>query len=150
MIAGARIWKPVSTTGGCVTAKQYERAFSDGVLRLIGLLWSLAEGGGPLLLEEPELSLHDSLVRRLPGMMARMHVKSGRQVLITTHSSAMLADEGIGLDEVHVLLPDDQGTKVKVGRSDKEVRAMVEEGGLSIGDALLPKAAPKGAHEFGF
>lgn len=131
-------------------AKQYERAFSDGVLRLIGLFWSLAEGGGPLLLEEPELSLHDSLVRRLPGMMARMHVKSGRQVLITTHSSAMLVDEGIGLDEVHVLLPDDQGTEVKVGGSDKEVRAMVEEGGLSIGDVLLPKAAPKGAHEFDF
>ena len=40
---------------------------------------------------------------------------------------------------------------VEVGTdSDKEVRAMVEEGGLSIGDALLPKAAPKGAHEFGF
>ena len=130
-------------------ARQNERAFSDGVLRLIGLLWSLAEGGGPLLLEEPELNIHDSLVRCLPGMMARMHAKSGRQVLITTHSSAMLADEGIGLDEVHILLPDDQGTEIKVGGSYREVQAMVKEGGLSIGDALLPKAAPKGAHEFG-
>ncbi len=49
-------------------ARQYERSFSDGTLRLIGLLWSLAEGGGPLLLEEPELALHDALVRHLPAL----------------------------------------------------------------------------------
>ncbi len=39
-------------------AKQNEDQFSDGTLRLLGLLWSLLEGNGPLLLEEPELSLH--------------------------------------------------------------------------------------------
>ena len=131
-------------------ARQYERSFSDGTLRLIGLLWSLAEGGGPLLLEEPELALHDALVRHLPRFMARMHTKSGRQVLITTHSAALLADAGIGLDEVHVLDPDSQGTEIKVGRSYQDVRAMVEQGGLSIGAALLPKAAPANADQFHF
>ena len=131
-------------------ARQYERSFSDGTLRLIGLLWSLAEGGGPLLLEEPELALHDALVRHLPRFMARMHTKSGRQVLITTHSAALLADAGIGLDEVHVLDPDSQGTEIKVGRSYQDVRAMVEKGGMSIGAALLPKAAPANAHQFHF
>ncbi len=130
-------------------ARQYERAFSDGTLRLIGLLWSLAEGGGPLLLEEPELALHDSLVRHLPRFMARMQ-KSGRQVLITTHSAALLADAGIGLDEVHVLDPDSQGTDIKAGRSYQDVRAMVEKGGMSIGAALLPKAAPANADQFSF
>ena len=129
-------------------ARQYERSFSDGTLRLIGLLWSVAEGGGPLLLEEPELALHDALVRHLPRFMARMHTKSGRQVLVTTHSAALLADAGIGLDEVHVLDPDSQGTEIKVGRSYPDVRAMVEEGGLSIGAALLPKAAPANADQF--
>ena len=117
---------------------------------MIGLLWSLAEGGGPLLLEEPELALHDALVRHLPRFMARMHTKSGRQVLITTHSAALLADAGIGLDEVHVLDPDSQGTEIKVGRSYQDVRAMVEKGGLSIGAALLPKAAPANADQFRF
>lgn len=131
-------------------ARQYERSFSDGTLRLIGLLWSLAEGGGPLLLEEPELALHDALVRHLPRFMARMHTKSGRQVLITTHSAALLADDGIGLDEVHVLDPDAQGTDIKVGRSYRDVRALVEEGGLSIGAALLPRAAPANADQFSF
>ena len=131
-------------------ARQYERSFSDGTLRLIGLLWSLAEGGGPLLLEEPELALHDALVRHLPRFMARMHTKSGRQVLITTHSAALLADVGIGLDEVHVLAPDSQGTEIKVGKSYPDVRAMVEKEGLSIGAALLPKAAPAHADQFSF
>ena len=119
-------------------------------LRLIGLLWSLAEGGGPLLLEEPELALHDALVRHLPRFMARMHTKSGRQVLITTHSAALLADPGIGLDEVHVLNPDSQGTDIKTGKSYQDVRAMVKSGGMSIGTALLPKTAPAHADQFSF
>lgn len=37
-------------------AWQSEEQFSDGTLRLMGLLWALMEGVGPLLLEEPELS----------------------------------------------------------------------------------------------
>ena len=37
---------------------QREEQFSDGTLRLIGLLWSLLEGDSLLLLEEPELSLN--------------------------------------------------------------------------------------------
>lgn len=130
-------------------ARQYERSFSDGTLRLIGLLWALADGGGPLLLEEPELALHDALVRHLPRFMARMHKKSGRQVLVTTHSAALLADPGIGLDEVHVLLPNEQGTEITVGRSYPEVHDMVRAG-LTVGNALLPKAAPAQAEQFDF
>ncbi len=44
---------------------QREDQFSDGTLRLIGLLWSLMERRGLLLLEEPELSLNDSIVELL-------------------------------------------------------------------------------------
>ena len=46
--------------------------------------------------------------------------------------------------------PDSQGTEIKVGRSYPDVRAMVEKGGLSIGAALLPKAAPANADQFRF
>ena len=94
-------------------ARQNEAAFSDGTLRLLGLFWALAEGGGPLLLEEPELSLHDYLVSRLAGIMARMHRKSGRQVLMTTHSAALLDDEGIDLQEIFLLNPGDEGTTIQ-------------------------------------
>jgi hypothetical protein len=44
-------------------AWQAEDQFSDGTLRLMGLLWSAITGSGPLLLEEPELSLHPEVVR---------------------------------------------------------------------------------------
>ena len=76
-------------------ARQNEATFSDGTLRRLGLLWSLAEQGGPLLLEEPEPSLHDALVSRVAPIMARMHRKTGRQVLVTTHSTTLLQDRGI-------------------------------------------------------
>jgi hypothetical protein len=36
------------------------------------------DNGGPLLLEEPELSLHPEVVRFLPQMFARMQRRSGR------------------------------------------------------------------------
>lgn len=81
--------------------KQPESAFSDGTLRLIGLLWSIAEEGGPLLLEEPELSLNDAVVSQLPRMFSRMQKLSARQVIVTTHSSALLDGPDIGLNEVH-------------------------------------------------
>lgn len=43
---------------------QREEQFSDGTLRLLALLWVLLEGDSLLLLEEPELSLNDAIVRR--------------------------------------------------------------------------------------
>lgn len=51
-------------------AWQTEADFSDGTLRLIGLLWALLDGNGPLILEEPELSLHTEIVKHIPEMMA--------------------------------------------------------------------------------
>ena len=49
-------------------AWQTEEQFSDGTLRLMGLLWAVLDGSGPLLLEEPELSLHPEVVRFIPQM----------------------------------------------------------------------------------
>jgi predicted ATPase len=51
-------------------AWQTEADFSDGTLRLIGLLWALLDGNGPLILEEPELSLHSEVASYMPSMMA--------------------------------------------------------------------------------
>ena len=89
---------------------QTEDQFSDGTLRLLGLLWAILEGGGPLLLEEPELSLHPEVVRFLPQMFARMQRRSGRQMIVSTLDSVeLLRDEGIGLDEVLLLTPSPKG-----------------------------------------
>ena len=131
------------------SAKQSEAAFSDGTLRLLGLLWALADSGGPLLLEEPELSLHDALVSRLATLMARMNRTSGRQVLVTPHSSALLGDEGIDLAEVYLLDPGAEGTTVLCARDLDDVRTLVE-GDFTPGEAVMPRAAPKDVHQLSF
>lgn len=122
-------------------AWQTEEQFSDGTLRLTGLLWAVLDGAGPLLLEEPELSLHTEVVRFVPQMLARVQAKTSRQVILSTHSADLLRDEGIGLDEVLLLLPDAEGTQVSVAGTFAEVRALLE-GGLTLAEAVIPLTRP--------
>jgi len=127
-------------------AWQTEDQFSDGTLRLLGLLWAALDGSGPLLLEEPELSLHPEVVRFMPQMFARIQQRTGRQVLISTHSSDLLRDEGIGLDEALLLQPGPEGTSVDTTASFREIKTLLE-GGLSLADAVLPKTRPRHAEQ---
>lgn len=122
-------------------AWQTEEQFSDGTLRLMGLLWVALEGGGPLLLEEPELSLHPEIVRFLPQMFARAQSRTGQQVIVSTHSTDLLADEGIGLDEVLLLKPSPDGTTVQPASAFKEIRFLLE-GGSNLAEAVIPKTKP--------
>ncbi len=132
-------WRP----GG---ARQQEDQFSDGTIRLIGLFWALLEEGGPLLLEEPELSLNNEIVRRIPSLMHEVLHGHHRQVFVSTHSYAMLSDAGIGLDEVLLLRPSKEGTSVQRASDLEEARLLVE-GGMNVGEAVLPLAAPENAAE---
>jgi predicted ATPase len=130
-------------------AKQSEAQLSDGTLRLLGLLWAMFEGEGPLLLEEPELSLHAELVRHLPelfsqiqGEIRRMRRKKGagrRQIVLSTHSRDLLSSETIHGGEVLRLEPGPDGTCVI--ETDSIEEALMREG-LTAADVLLPKAAP--------
>jgi predicted ATPase len=122
-------------------AWQTEEQFSDGTLRLLGLLWASMDGTGPLLLEEPELSLHPDIVRFLPQLFARVQSRSGRQVLISTHSPDLLRDEGIGLDEVLLLIPSGEGTKIDTAGSLQDVRHLLD-GGVPLAEAILPHTRP--------
>jgi predicted ATPase len=130
-------------------AWQNEEHFSDGTLRLMGLLWAVLDEAGPLLLEEPELSLHTEVVRHLPQMLARTQRKTGRQLLISTHSSELLQDRGIGLDEVLLLRPDREGTVVWPAASIREIPSLLE-GGLSLAEAVLPQSSPRKADQLTF
>lgn len=124
-------------------AYQDETAFSDGTLRFLALLWSLLDTGGPLLLEEPELSLNEEIVAKLPGFFAQVEKKkkkAPRQIFITTHSNALLRDPGVGPGEVLRLIPGESGVEV-VEASEEECLAM-ENGGLTAADVLLPKTRP--------
>lgn len=94
-------------------AMQDERSMSDGTLRLTALFWTLLEKGGPILWEEPELSLHEDIVCQLPGLFAMVsRGRQGRQVLVTTHSYALLSDPGIQPEEVLKLIPGQNGTSI--------------------------------------
>jgi predicted ATPase len=120
---------------------QMEDQLSDGTLRLLGLLWVFLDGSAPLLLEEPELSLHASVVRQIPRMISRLGGRSGRQVLLSTHSADMLNDEGIAPEEVLMFQPSREGTVIRIAAEDNQVRALLE-GDLSMAEAVIPRTAP--------
>ena len=132
-------WRP---TG----AWQRESQFSDGTLRLIGLLWSLMDGSSLLLIEEPELSLNEEIVRHLPRLIQQVQKqsKTARQVLITTHSEALLSDRAIPAEEVIRLEPGREGTRVHP--LDKQEKIMLASG-LSVGEVLLKTTKPKNVGE---
>jgi predicted ATPase len=123
-------------------AWQFETELSDGTIRLIGLIWALLEGGGVLLLEEPELSLHPELVRRLPQLSARLQKHNPAQVIISTHSWQMLNDKGIASDEIILLIPSRKGTIVKIGADIKNIKSLMESG-MSAAEAAFPETSPE-------
>lgn len=124
-------------------AKHFERHLSDGTIRLIGLLWALLSSRGPLLLEEPELSLHSGVVRRLPGLMARMQREAGSQLIVSTHSSEMLLDKGISADEVFLLLPQAKKPTTVTQASQIDSVLNLMRSGLTAAEVVMPYTQPK-------
>lgn len=130
-------------------AWQRENQFSDGTLRLIGLLWALLEGGGLLLLEEPEQSLNDGIVSHVPLLIDRVlrdrkKRASSRQVLISTHSETLLENaEG---DALLLIEPGDNGSTIRspTAEEDQQLRH-----GLNPAEVLLPKTRPPLAEQLG-
>ena len=117
-----------------------EDEFSDGTLRLIALLWSLLDGDGLLLLEEPELSLNDAIVERVPLMIDRITrtIKVKRQVFISTHSAALLRNP-IDARGILLLQPGQDGTSIR--QPDTEELGLLSAG-ITPAEVLLPKTRP--------
>jgi predicted ATPase len=118
----------------------------------MGLLWALLDGNGPLILEEPELSLHSEVASYIPSMMASLQKsqkKQARQILISTHSNDLLRDTGIAPDEVLLLRPTRDGTKVEVSKDNAQVEELLEAG-LSVAEAVLPLTRPPDARQLSF
>ena len=125
-----------------VAARQNETQFSDGTLRFIGLLWSIQEPGGPLLLEEPELSLHTAIVRRLAPFIQRAQASAeGRQVILSTHSEHLLAHGGIGPEEILLVQPAAEGSEVICGAAQPRIKRLMQSGILAS-EAVLPASEP--------
>lgn len=125
--------------------KHQEKHFSDGTLRLIGLLWALQDGTKPILLEEPELSLHSAIIMRLPDIIYQLQKKKSgkRQVIITTHSHEILNNKSISAEEVLLISTDgEEGSIITEAAALPEVRAYLQTGN-SIGDLVISRTAPK-------
>ncbi len=129
---------------------QREDSFSDGTLRLLGILWSLQDSNGLLLLEEPELSLNQAVVEQIPLLIDRVlrsNRKNKRQIFITTHSKDLLSNNGIDPNSVLVLKSEKEGTSInEVSEHDK----VALDAGLSVADVILPQTKPKNIEQLGF
>ncbi len=125
---------------------QREEHFSDGTLRLLGLLWSLLEGNSLLLLEEPELSLNDAIVRQIPLMLQRVQrdSKRRRQIIISTHSEALLSNAGIDGRGILILEAGAEGSTVRLLNAEE---ASALGAGLSAEEVVLPKTRPQTAEQ---
>lgn len=120
-------------------ARQREDQFSDGTLRLISLLWILQESGdAPILLEEPELSLNEEIIRKLPDIITqiRRKIKNKRQILMTTHSQALLSNPGIDADGVVTIHVSEDGSKMEKTSPEEDAALSA---GLSVGEVVLPR-----------
>lgn len=127
---------------------QSEEHFSDGTLRLLGFLWSLLAGDSLLLLEEPEISLNDAIVKEIPLILRRTQQskKSKRQILVSTHSEALLRNPGIDGRGVVILVPGPEGTQ---GRTINQEEKQALAAGLSVAEVVLPKTKPATVEQLG-
>lgn len=127
---------------------QSEEHFSDGTLRLLGLLWSFIDGNSMLLLEEPEISLNDAVVKEIPLILQRIqkNKRYKRQVVISTHSEALLSNPGIDGRGVILL---ETGSDGSTGRTLREDEALALSAGLSVAEVVLPKTRPTSVNQLG-
>lgn len=117
---------------------QREDQFSDGTLRLLGIMWSLLDGDSLLLLEEPELSLNESIVRKIPPLLWEMQRKAKyrRQVFVTTHSEALLEHSSVDPRDVLRLEPSQDGTRA-LPATAQEIALVAA--GYNVAEAMVQK-----------
>lgn len=127
---------------------QSEEHFSDGTLRLLGLLWALQDGNSLLLLEEPEISLNNAIVRQIPLMLSRLqrNKKVKRQIILSTHSEALLSNPGLDGRGVILLETSTEGSTARTINADesRDIQA-----GLSVAEVVLPKTRPSTVNQLG-
>lgn len=123
--------------------KQREVDFSDGTLRLIALLWTIFENQGIVLLEEPELSLNQEIVAKLPDLFYQIqkNLKRKHQYVVTTHSEALLSDRSIALKEIQMLTPGKEGTLCQAALEIPGWKEALQSG-LSPAEIVMEETKP--------
>lgn len=148
---------------GRSSAKISSRQMSDGMLRMLAIATALLTGGPGLaldnaatgdeakrlclVLEELENGLHPSQAARVLGLVKDAAAERGFQVILTTHSPALL-DALTGDDHPGVLLcyRDEHGHSVATRLSDLprylSLMASTRLGEAATAGRLLPSARP--------
>lgn len=130
-------------------AYQREDQFSDGTLRLFGIIWAILDGEGLMLLEEPELYLHSEIVKQLPMFISNAQKqKNGgkRQVIISSHSYDLLNTDTISLDEIILLKQGKEDTTIELANELETVNIKIQAG-YTPADAVIPQVAPEGIRD---
>ncbi len=111
--------------------------FSEGTLRLLGLLFDLAtlpRDTSIVLIEEPETFLQSSVVRSLPSLLAEVAMNRDVQMIISTHSPELIDSELVLPSQVLMLRSENGETTGELlsQSNDPRIKAVVS--------ARLPKS----------
>ena len=120
---------PVRGASGVYSHEQ----FSEGTLRLLGLLFDLAtlpRDTSIVLIEEPETFLQASVVRSLPSLLAEVAMNRDVQMVISTHSPELIDSELVLPSQVLMLRSEDGETTGQLlsESNDPRIKAVVSAG----------------------
>ena len=120
---------PVRGASGVYSHEQ----FSEGTLRLLGLLFDLAtlpRDTSVVLIEEPETFLQASVVRSLPSLLAEVAMNRDVQMIISTHSPELIDSELVLPSQVLMLRSDNGETTGQLlsESNDPRIKAVVSAG----------------------
>ena len=107
--------------------------FSEGTLRLLGLLFDLAtlpRVTSVVLIEEPETFLQASVVRSLPSLLAEVAMNRDVQMIISTHSPELIDSELVLPSQVLMLRSENGETtgQLLLESNDPRVKAVLSAG----------------------
>ena len=120
---------PVRGASGVYSHEQ----FSEGTLRLLGMLFDLATlplTTSIVLIEEPETFLQASVVRSLPSLLAEVAMNRDVQMIISTHSPELIDSELVLPSQVLMLRSENGETTGELlsESNDPRIKAVVSAG----------------------
>lgn len=125
--------------------------FSEGALRLLGILFDLAtlpRTTSTVLIEEPETFMQASVVRSMSSFLAEVAMTHDVQMVISTHSPELIDSELVLPSQVLVLRPEDGETigELLSQSNDPRIHAVISAGlpKSEAIDAVVGRTIPLG------
>ena len=109
---------------------------SDGTINMIVLVVILYfENRGPIFIEEPEKSIHPSLISKMMDMMVDSSVNSDKQIFVTSHNVELV--KNANLEQICLVARDHDGyTEISRPDNDSHIREFLSEG-MGLGELYV-------------